>query len=117
MRASIADASGTEWITMFDEVMVGLLGKTADEMADLNDSNIDEFDKIFKEKQYVLYRMHLHGKKETYEGVDRLRFTANFVTPLYPSTSDLTDSKQRDDLEKALERMSGDMKDVILGAH
>ncbi|XP_046438075.1 replication protein A 70 kDa DNA-binding subunit-like [Daphnia pulex] len=73
LSVNIADATDQQWVTCFQETAETLLGKSADEVGRLKDSDNNEFQKIFEEATFKWYVFRLRVKMETYNDESRLK--------------------------------------------
>ncbi|EMD45158.1 replication protein A 70 kDa DNA-binding subunit [Entamoeba histolytica HM-3:IMSS] len=108
VRASIADSTSSIWVTIFDEEMKKIIGKSADEMYEINEQDSELFENLFKQLTFIECRFHLICKKDEYNGETRTRFTVNFIQVLDNIASGTEEMK-------SLERMANDMKNGIIG--
>ncbi|KAK4019388.1 replication protein A 70 kDa DNA-binding subunit [Daphnia magna] len=73
LSVNIADATEQQWVTCFQETAETLLGKSADEIGRLKDTDNAEFQKIFEEATFKWYVFRLRVKMEMYNDENRLK--------------------------------------------
>jgi replication factor A1 len=78
MSVVVLDHTGSTWTTCFnDQGKVVLNGRTADEVAELRDTNPSLYESIFKEAMFKQYAMRLRIKAENVQ--EELRVKAGVV--------------------------------------
>ena len=75
----IMDASGQTWVTMFNDQAKTFLGKSADDMFALNDSNTNAYEKECKSHCWRDVEMRLRIQADTYNEEKRLRVVCSTV--------------------------------------
>merc|ERR1719487_727597 len=89
---SICDHSGSQYVSVFDEIGQKVLGCTAQEMAQLWDRKDDdvqaamEIERVFKAAQFKRWRLRLRSKKEVWNDEERVKVVAVDCDPLRLST-------------------------------
>lgn len=73
LSANIADFSDNQWVTCFQESAEVLLGKNAQELGDMKDSDEAAFDQVFQDAMFKSYIFKLRAKMETYNDETRLK--------------------------------------------
>jgi replication factor A1 len=93
---------GEMWVTLFQESAESLLGKKADEIGNLKEKNMPEFEKVFEKCLFKTVTMRCQAKMETYNDENRLKVICQEVMPL-----DLKDYNRRmiADIEAMVARM------------
>lgn len=72
MLAVVAvDATGSQWLTAFNEQATALLGKPADQLKRIKDQSPQEFEEIVSRAKFQPLTMRMRAKKETYNGNTR----------------------------------------------
>jgi replication factor A1 len=90
MSFNTCDATGSTWLSSFDEVGVSLLGKTADEMAILKEQNPDEYERTLSVMLFKPFLFKCRAKTEMYQSEPKIKVTCFAVTPIdYLSESKL----------------------------
>ncbi|XP_013419280.1 replication protein A 70 kDa DNA-binding subunit isoform X2 [Lingula anatina] len=82
LSANLADYSDNQWVTCFQETTETLLGKSADELGSLRESDEASFDQIFQEATFKSYTFKLRAKQETYNDESRLKTIVVNATPI-----------------------------------
>jgi len=81
MKASIADFTGSAYVTFFNEQAIEVLGgKTADELETLKEENEAEFTKLMQSHLFHTYVMRLRVKMEEYNDQKRQRCSISSVS-------------------------------------
>ncbi|KAI9564074.1 Replication protein A 70 kDa D-binding subunit [Daphnia sinensis] len=73
LSVNIADATEQQWVTCFQETAETLLGRSADEIGRLKDTDNAEFQKIFEAATFKWYVFRLRVKMEMYNDENRLK--------------------------------------------
>lgn len=82
-QATCNDATGSRYISLFDDQAVGMLGgKTADELAQLRHADPRAFDQHFTSHSFKPYLMKCRVKSETYMEEQKLKVSAIHAQPL-----------------------------------
>ncbi|KAK6093510.1 Replication factor A protein 1 [Batrachochytrium dendrobatidis] len=72
---SVSDYTGQTWLQAFNETVEKVLGKTANEMQKLVDTDKDEFDRIIEQAIYQEYVFDVRAKAEMYQDAKKTRLT------------------------------------------
>ena len=75
MNAKFADASGVEWITLFQESAEKLLGKTSTELGALKESDEEAYERALDTPLFDKFTMKIRGKLETWNDETRYEVT------------------------------------------
>ena len=73
LQSNIADHSGNQWITSFQESAEVMLGVTAVELGKLREEDENQFDKIFAEASFKPFILKIRAKMETYQDEPKLK--------------------------------------------
>jgi len=77
------DATGSEWLSAFNDVGVSLLGHTASELQEMKDNHEDaKFEAVFSEVLFKSYAFSIRAKIDTYQDQSRLKCTLTSCTPI-----------------------------------
>ncbi|XP_052075679.1 replication protein A 70 kDa DNA-binding subunit-like [Mytilus californianus] len=82
LSANLADFSDNQWVTCFQESAELILGKPADELGDLKDTNEAAYDQAFQDAMFKSYIFRLRAKIETYNDESRLKTVCVNATPV-----------------------------------
>jgi len=83
LLTNLADFTGNQWVTCFQETAQVLLNTTADNLGQLKDSGDEQgFDQIFLHSNFKTYTFRIRAKMETYNDETRLKCTSVNVAPL-----------------------------------
>ena len=82
LLANLTDYSDNQWTTCFQETAELLLGKSADELGDMRESNETAFDQVFQDAMFKSYIFKLRAKVETYNDESRLKTICVNATPV-----------------------------------
>lgn len=74
MTISVNDASGQAWLNCFDDVGRVIMGKSADELMELKDSDERAFDACFAVALGKTYIFRCRAKPDNYMGQTRVRY-------------------------------------------
>ncbi|CAI6100091.1 unnamed protein product [Clonostachys chloroleuca] len=78
MSLSVADHSGQQWISVFDEVGRVVFGMSANDLMELRENGEQEaFDAAFSGIVYKKFTFKCRAKKDTYQDVPRIRHQAS----------------------------------------
>ncbi|XP_065830843.1 replication protein A 70 kDa DNA-binding subunit-like [Oscarella lobularis] len=75
LQLHIADFSGEQWISCFNESGEALLGMSSEDLGNLKETNETAFDEAFSDATFKLYNFRLRIKMETYNDEQRLKCT------------------------------------------
>ncbi|KAK2549764.1 Replication protein A 70 kDa DNA-binding subunit [Acropora cervicornis] len=82
-KANLADFSGNQWVTCFQESAEAILNTSASQIGQMKDSNDEQaYDQIFSEANFKTYNFRIRGKMETYNDETRLKCSCVGATPL-----------------------------------
>ncbi|KAL6425446.1 hypothetical protein ACFW04_009553 [Cataglyphis niger] len=79
---NIADATGSRWITAFNEDAEKILGMPAQELGELKENDNDAYMQKFGEASFKRFTFSLRAKSEVFQDEMRVRHTCASVTPL-----------------------------------
>ncbi|KAK3084764.1 hypothetical protein FSP39_018496 [Pinctada imbricata] len=82
LSANLGDFSDNQWITCFHDSAEMVLGRNAEELGSLRESNESEFDQVFQEALFKSYVFQLRAKVETYNEESRLKTVCLNVAPV-----------------------------------
>lgn len=82
LPTNVADFSGNQWMTCFQESGEALLGKNAEEIGRLRDTDEQAFDQMFTDANFRTYTFKIRAKMETYNDETRLKCSCVSATPL-----------------------------------
>eukprot|EP00106_Octopus_bimaculoides_P012470 XP_014779912.1 PREDICTED: replication protein A 70 kDa DNA-binding subunit-like [Octopus bimaculoides] len=82
LSTSIADHTGSQWITCFQECAESILGVSSDALGNLKDMDEFAFDQVFQEASFKSYIFNLRAKFETYNDESRLKTICVSATPV-----------------------------------
>ncbi|XP_060067506.1 replication protein A 70 kDa DNA-binding subunit-like [Ylistrum balloti] len=82
LSANLADFSDNQWVTCFQESAELLLGKNAQELGDMKDSDEASFDQVFQDAMFKPYIFKLRAKMETYNDETRLKTICVNANPI-----------------------------------
>lgn len=87
-QLSIADASGTQYVSCFDEVALKVIGRSASDAAAMWDARdrdpvaAADFERLFRGALYKRWRLRLKSKKEVWNDEERLKVNVLDCTPI-----------------------------------
>ncbi|CAH3021049.1 unnamed protein product [Porites evermanni] len=83
LSANLADFTGNQWVTCFQESAEAILKRTAAEIGELKDSGDDRnFDAVFSEASFKTFNFRIRAKMETYNDETRLKCSVVNAAPL-----------------------------------
>jgi len=84
LPGTMADHSGSQWVTLFDDQAKELLGCTAKEVKDLQDSSkTADFEAVFRRAQFSEWVLRVRAKMESgQDGEERLRMVVQGLSKL-----------------------------------
>ena len=83
LSCSLQDGTGTSWVTAFNDMGKTIMrGKSADEMAELQMTNIPEYDSCFVQAQFQEYLFRLRVKAENVQEELRVKSSIVSMEPL-----------------------------------
>jgi len=80
LNSNIADHSGNQWITSFQESGEAILGVTADSLGKMREEDESQFEKVFSDASFHPYVLKLRAKMETYQDEPKLRCSSMSAT-------------------------------------
>lgn len=75
----VADFSGTQWVTAFDEAAVAIIGRSAGEMRSLFHTDMSLYESILDDCFFRPIVMKMSVREDTWQGESRMRYTVNRV--------------------------------------
>lgn len=78
----MADWTGQLWLSLFNAEGVTLVGKTADEMHELNESDGDKYKAILQDRTLMTWEFACRAKSDTYNDQTRVRYTVSRLRPV-----------------------------------
>ncbi|KAL9980927.1 hypothetical protein ACROYT_G009569 [Oculina patagonica] len=83
LLTNLADFTGNQWVTCFQETAEIILNTTAGNLGQLKDSGDEPaFDQVFLHSNFKTYTFRIRAKMETYNDETRLKCTSVNVAPL-----------------------------------
>ncbi|GAB1608186.1 replication protein A 70 kDa DNA-binding subunit-like [Argonauta hians] len=82
VMANIADYTGNQWITCFQESAEVLLNISAEQLGDLRNTDEYAYDEVFQEASFKSFVFKCRAKFETYNDESRLKNYCMGVTPV-----------------------------------
>ncbi|XP_072749031.1 replication protein A 70 kDa DNA-binding subunit [Anoplolepis gracilipes] len=79
---NIADATGSRWITAFNEDAEKILGMSAQELGELKENDNDAYMQKFGEASFKRFTFSLRARSEVFQDEMRVRHTCASVAPL-----------------------------------
>ncbi|KAH6599691.1 hypothetical protein BASA50_002827 [Batrachochytrium salamandrivorans] len=79
---SVSDYTGQTWLQGFNETVEKIFGKTANEMAQLLDTDKDEFDRVIDRAIYLEFLFDVRAKAEMYQDARKVRLTIVEAKPV-----------------------------------
>lgn len=77
------DGSGSNWLTAFDEVAKGLLGRSAAELSQFKEANNEkEFERTFLEANFKSFIFKIKARAETRDDEQKVRYSVMSATPI-----------------------------------
>jgi len=104
MQMNIADMTGNQWCTAFQEQAETILGTTCEDLGRLKTADMEDYTRIFSRANFKQFNMRLRVKMETYNDESRLRSVVASVTPV---ANDLETHKKR--LQDEIVAMGGSL--------
>lgn len=84
LSLQVADHTGQTWLNAFNETGEQLLGKTAEELYYLRQSDEAAYGNVFKEALFKSYMFRIRAKQENYQGEMKLRCNILAALPISP---------------------------------
>ncbi|XP_054907626.1 replication protein A 70 kDa DNA-binding subunit-like [Poeciliopsis prolifica] len=82
LSANLADFGDNQWVTCFQETAEVLLGRKAEELGQLRETNEAEFDEVFQKANFSTHIFKNRVKLETYNDECRVKVTVMEVLPV-----------------------------------
>lgn len=82
ISARIADPTGEMYVTVFNDQGVQLMGCTADDLAQQQESNTEQFSSLVKKAQWTDWTMVLAAASREYNGERRMRYSVTRMAPM-----------------------------------
>ncbi|XP_076452897.1 replication protein A 70 kDa DNA-binding subunit-like isoform X2 [Babylonia areolata] len=82
LQTTMADFSGYQWVSCFQDSAETLLGVKADELGDMRQNDEGAFDQVFQRGMFKEYTFRLRSKMETYNEESRLKTVCVAATPV-----------------------------------
>jgi len=101
LSSNIADFSGNQWITSFQDSAEAILGTTAEKLGKMQTEDEDKFNRTFEDAAFKLYNFKIRAKMEAYQDEKRLKCSAVGAQPV----NFRQESKRMIESIKALEAM------------
>ncbi|KAK0414152.1 hypothetical protein QR680_007173 [Steinernema hermaphroditum] len=97
MGCELADATGSRWVTIFEEKAGDLLKISADELGILKESDTERFIKVIDEVRFRPFHFRIRARTETFNDMENIRWSVYDVKPV-PYTEYI--NMMRDTLQK-----------------
>uniref|UniRef100_A0A3B5LZA4 Replication protein A subunit n=1 Tax=Xiphophorus couchianus TaxID=32473 RepID=A0A3B5LZA4_9TELE len=82
LSANLADFGDNQWVTCFQETAEVLLGRKAEELGQLRETDEAEFDEVFQKANFSTHIFKNRVKLETYNDESRVKVTVMEVLPV-----------------------------------
>ncbi|XP_035689920.1 replication protein A 70 kDa DNA-binding subunit-like isoform X1 [Branchiostoma floridae] len=82
LSANVADFSGNQWTTCFQETAETILGQNTEYLGNLKDQDDTAYDQVFTEANFKSYIFNMRVKMDTYNDESRIRCICNGIQPL-----------------------------------
>lgn len=82
MNLKIADHTGSQWMTAFDESGQVIIGKSANEMRQMKDNDIAMFQSVVDDAKFRPFVMRIQVREDEYKGETKLRYTISRCEPV-----------------------------------
>lgn len=92
----IEDASGSSWVSAFNDQAAQILGKPANELKALKDESLQQYEQVIANAERQRYVMRVRAKLDSWQGVERVKIQAlkldriNFVDEMKLLLSDIS---------------------------
>eukprot|EP00466_Bigelowiella_natans_P016781 jgi/Bigna1/89146/estExt_fgenesh1_pg.C_440092 len=73
LRIALADQNGSQYVNCFNDQGVKIIGKTADEVGELMESDEKAFEAAFKKANFKEYKFVCKASRDEYQGQERVR--------------------------------------------
>src|SRR5699024_4025574 len=81
ISANVADATGSIWVTLFQEQAEKLLGRSVEELAQLYESDQAEYAKAINEVRFKSFSFRTGSRIDEYQNDHRVKTTVYKATP------------------------------------
>ncbi|XP_066303050.1 replication protein A 70 kDa DNA-binding subunit-like isoform X1 [Branchiostoma lanceolatum] len=82
LNANVADYSGNQWATCFQESAETILGQNTEYLGNLKDQDDSAYDQVFTEANFKSYIFTMRAKMDTYNDESRIRCSCVGVQPV-----------------------------------
>uniref|UniRef100_A0A1I7Z0J5 Probable replication factor A 73 kDa subunit n=1 Tax=Steinernema glaseri TaxID=37863 RepID=A0A1I7Z0J5_9BILA len=82
MGCELADATGSYWVTIFEERARDLLKITADELGTLKETDPERFNKVIDEVRFRPFQFRIRAKTEMFNDMQSIRWSVYDVKPV-----------------------------------
>ncbi|KAF8163440.1 hypothetical protein B0H34DRAFT_695492 [Crassisporium funariophilum] len=82
MSLAVADYSGQAWLQGFNDVGTAVFGMTANELLEIKDRDISEYNVIMHKANCNTYNFSCRAKQDTYNEMTRIRYGISRIQPL-----------------------------------
>ncbi|KAJ3485025.1 hypothetical protein NLJ89_g11935 [Agrocybe chaxingu] len=82
MSMAVADYSGQAWLQGFNEVGVEVFGMTANELLEIRDRDIAEYNAIMHKANCNTFNFSCRAKQDTYQDTTRIRYGISRMLPI-----------------------------------
>jgi len=82
LSSNIADHSGNQWITSFQESGENILGIKTDQLGKIKEEDENQFDKVFADASFKPYLFKIRAKMETYQDEPKLKCSSVSATEI-----------------------------------
>jgi len=82
LQSNIADHTGNQWITSFQDSAEVILGCKSDKLGRLREESENEFDKLFSDASFTPFILKVRAKHETYQDESKLKCVTVAATPV-----------------------------------
>lgn len=82
LSANLADHTGNQWVTCFQDSAECILGTKADELGQLKETDDARYNQVFDEANFKTYIFKLRAKVETYNDESRLKTVCMNANPI-----------------------------------
>eukprot|EP00118_Oscarella_pearsei_P026443 m.309911 g.309911 ORF g.309911 m.309911 type:complete len:619 (+) comp48548_c0_seq1:47-1903(+) len=82
LQMHIADFTGEQWISCFNESAEAILHQSVDTVGQLKESDDMAYDQIFNDANFKLYNFRIRAKMESYNDEQRLKCSCVGLSPL-----------------------------------
>lgn len=82
LSINVADFSGSQWLTCFQETAVEVLGKSSSELGELREQDEAAFDQVFQQANFKEFSFKVRAKMDTFNDEQRLKCYCASVSPI-----------------------------------